>query len=528
MKTLILRGAALVLCFCLLLAALPALSVCARETGTAEDISGTGRITGQEGFGQAAALFDGNLQKPVTLPDHAWATLEYPGGIGSLYLIFHVEYGPYTVTDNATGETVTCGESRFLHDFVDLEALFGEAPVSVTVSFDSGEVQLNELVLYTSGQVPDSVQRWEPPAEGKTDLLLFSAHGDDEQLFFAGLLPYYAGELGYQVQVVYLTDHRNRLDTRCHEMLDGLWAVGVTTYPVFGAFDDFFCRSLADCYSIMKSRGASREELMGFLVEQLRRFRPLVAVTHDIDGEYGHGMHMLCADLMRQAVALSGDPGQYPELADAWGIWEVPKTYLHLYPENGIVLDWDRPLERFGGMTAYQVTKQLGFPCHESQQQDFRWYLSSSETAAGLVKYSPCQYGLYRTTVGPDEAKNDFFENLTTYAQQARLEAEEAERLAAEEAARQAEAEALRRAEEEAARREAEEAARREAEEAALQAEEAARLEAKKAEHLAREQARLEDQTQQKKVLLVAACGTLSGLLAVLLLVLGWRNRKKS
>jgi LmbE family N-acetylglucosaminyl deacetylase len=45
--------------------------------------------------------------------------------------------------------------------------------------------------------------------EGGADLVLFSAHGDDEHLFFAGLLPTYAEERGYRVQVVYLTDHRN-------------------------------------------------------------------------------------------------------------------------------------------------------------------------------------------------------------------------------------------------------------------------------------------------------------------------------
>lgn len=483
----------------------------------AEDISRAARITARYGFKETKALFDGNLVVPEGYDNHSWVNFEYAEGIGSLYLLFHREYGTYTVTNNDTGAAVTCGENGFLHDFTDLEAIFGTAPTSITLSFDSGAVQLDELFLFTSGQVPDSVQRWELPQEGETDLLLFSAHGDDEQLFFAGLLPYYAGELGYQVQVVYLTNHRAKLSERCHEMLNGLWAVGVTTYPVFGPFNDVYCRSLEDCYTIMNSTGHSREELLGFVVEQLRRFKPLVAVTHDINGEYGHGQHMLFADLLMQAVEICNDPAQYPELAEAYGVWDVPKTYLHLYSENEIVMDWDQPLAHFGGMTAYQVTKQLGFPCHETQLRDFNWYLSTSETAAGLKQYSPCYYGLYRTTVGPDVAKNDFFENLTTYAEQARLAAEEAERQAAEEAAREASEEARRQAEEEAARQASEEAARKESEEAA-------RLETERQAQAQREAAL----RKRQKVIMIAVCGTAAALLAALLIRHSFRRRKKS
>ncbi|MGN0997952.1 MAG: PIG-L deacetylase family protein [Faecousia sp.] len=407
----LLRGSVCVL-LCLFLAAVPE----AGAAETARDIRGGSLVTAQEGFSNLDGLFDGNTVRAQGYPDHSWLTLESGEGIGSLYLIFDVEYGGYSVTDNGTGATAWFGEQGFLHDFLDLEAAFGAAPVSVTVAFDSGPVRLNELYVFTPGQAPDFVQRWEAPAEGQADLVLFSAHGDDEQLFFAGLLPYYAGELGYQVQVVYLTNHRNLTTERCHEMLDGLWTVGVRNYPVFGAFGDYYSLSLEDAYSMFQNAGVSEEELVGFVTEQLRRFKPMVAVGHDVEGEYGHGQHMLYADVLMKAAALSGDPEQYPESAAGFGVWDVPKTYLHLYPENPVVLDWDRPLERFGGMTAYQVTKHLGYPCHKSQFQDFAWYFTGRETAAQIGKYSPCQYGLYRSTVGPDLKKDDLFENLTAYS----------------------------------------------------------------------------------------------------------------
>lgn len=464
------------LCLCLLIGFFPVSATA--EMTDAVDISGVDLITASDGFSNTKALFDRKLLSGKATAGNASLTLEYADGIGSLYFLFDIPYGAYTVTDNGTGKAHTAGTAGFLHDFVDLTAAFGTAPKSVTIHFENGSVKLYELYVYTEGNVPESVQKWQTPADGQTDLVLFSAHGDDEQLFFAGVLPYYAGELGYQVQVVYLTDHRADTPERIHEMLNGLWAVGVTAYPVFGTFPDFIIKNdIALTYAIYKARGYPRADLLGFVVENLRRFKPLVAVTHDTNGEYGHGMHMVYADLLMEAVTVANDEALYPESAEAFGLWDTPKTYLHLYEENPIVMDWDQPLANFDGMTAFEVTQQLGFPCHVSQFRDFAWYHTYVKTAKEISQYNPCYYGLFRSTVGGDIDKNDFFENLTSYAEQARIAEEqrlEAEQLATEEEARRQEeariAEEARRAEEE-AQRQAELAAA----EAARAAEEAAR-----------------------------------------------------
>ena len=141
-------------------------------------------------------------------------------------------------------------------------------------------------------------------------------------------------------------------------------------------------------------------------------------------------------------------------------------------------------MENFGGMTPFQVSKQLGFGAHVSQHDNFNWWIKPHETAAAIPAFNPCIYGLYRSTVGEDVAKNDFFENLTTYTELDRIAAEEeaarlaeeqrkeAERLAAEEEARRQE-EAQRLAAEEEARRQEE--ARLQAELEAAMAQEAAR-----------------------------------------------------
>ena len=47
--------------------------------------------------------------------------------------------------------------------------------------------------------------------------------------------------------------------------------------------------------------------------------------------------------------------------------------------------------------------------------------------ATQITTYSPCKFGLYRSLVGADVQKNDFLENITTYAQQEQQEQERLE-----------------------------------------------------------------------------------------------------
>ena len=386
-----------------------------------------------DGYGSFRFLTDGDLESYEKSSGSCTLKLESPeANIASLYLLFNLEYGEYTITDNASGQTLTAGSYGFLHEYLDLAAAFGGPVQSVTITFDKGVVRLSEICAFTAGQLPDFVQQWEPPLDSGADLMLLSTHGDDDQLFFAGLFPLYAAERGYQVQVVYMTDHRNLTYKRTHEMLNGMWATGVKYYPVFGEFDDFLIESLKGTYARYKELGHSKEELLGFVVEQLRRFKPQVVVAHDFNGEYGHGMHMVYTDLLVQALDIIQDPEAYPELAQQYGLWEVPKTYIHLYEENPIVIDYDVPLESFDGMTAFQVTQKYGYPCHKSQQYTwFTGWLNGKSTpitkASEIKTHNPTRFGLYRSTVGADVLKNDFMENITPYAELHRLEQERLE-----------------------------------------------------------------------------------------------------
>lgn len=252
-----------------------------------------------------------------------------------------------------------------------------------------------ELTLYSAGTLPDGVYDWQPPLE-KADLLVVAAHCDDELLFFGGTIPYYAGERGLDVQVAYMA---NGDRTRVDEALNGLWHCGVRNAPVFLPLKDVYTETLRDALIRW-----GREQTTDTLVLLIRRFRPEVIVTHDLNGEYGHGAHMASAACMLDAVPLASDASADPASAETYGVWQAQKLYLHLYGENRITMNWDEPLSAFGGKTALEVANNA-YHMHVSQLQYHRNVFGSGD-------YSSAEFGLALTAVGPDEAKDDFFEHI--------------------------------------------------------------------------------------------------------------------
>lgn len=256
-------------------------------------------------------------------------------------------------------------------------------------------LKINELVVLGQGDRPDDIQVWEPTYE-KADLLLVVAHPDDEYVFMGGIIPYYGTEMGKRVLVSYITESTAERRT---ELLDGLWCCGQTHYPLVGRFYDRYTTSLKSAY-----QKVGEKKVKSYMIELFRHYRPEVVVTHDIKGEYGHGLHKICADIVLNALERSGDPNAERKSAEAYGLWDVPKCYLHLYPENRITLDWHKPLPTLGGRTACEVALEA-FACHLSQQNtEYTVYMDGP--------YDSRQFGLYRSLVGEDEAGNDFFEHL--------------------------------------------------------------------------------------------------------------------
>lgn len=398
------------------LAVMAALAALALPAAAADAVQLTAAIIAD---GSAALLTDGSVNTYLSVPQGGSITLATEGeAIAGVYLQFDKIPAEWTCTGPLGA--AACGTNHFLHEYVDVAAAIGPAR-TLTLTFPEGAV-IAELSVWSAGELPDTVQRWEPPYE-QADLLLFSTHSDDEHLFFAGILPTCI-DRGLSAQVVYMTQHFDNTHNRPHEQLDGLWAVGVRHYPIVGPFPDLYATALDTARTLYASYGYQEEDFVAYAVEQLRRFKPQVVIGHDPNGEYSHGAHMVNTAALRTALELSADPTAYTASADQWGVWDVPKTYLHLWPERTVVMNWDTPLASYGGMTAFAVSR-LGYDCHVSQHWTWftRWVRGTTDApitaAAQINSYSPCRYGLYRTTVGDDTpGVNDFFENITPYAEQ--------------------------------------------------------------------------------------------------------------
>ncbi|NMD39014.1 MAG: hypothetical protein GYA87_10100 [Christensenellaceae bacterium] len=290
-------------------------------------------------------------------------------------------------------QTVTSSSKGYISDFLPLDNV-KEFRIHAP---NRKEYQLNiiELEIFDQGEIPAYVQRWKPPLE-KSDILLVHAHSDDEHVFMGGVLPYYAGELGKKVQTMVLVPST---DYRKHEYLDGLWHSGVKNYPLYGGFPDAFSYKLKDMY-----KAWNEETLIGRVVGAIRRTKPDVVVTHDIKGEYGHGGHQACADAVINAISKSNKPKYYIKSYKEYGGWEISKLYIHLYEENKIKMDFNKPLSKFNGKTALTMAKEA-FKLHTSQQK-----ISYFPTDEG--PYSIEDYGLYYSSVGDDVLKNDMLENI--------------------------------------------------------------------------------------------------------------------
>ncbi len=264
----------------------------------------------------------------------------------------------------------------------------------LSISSETG-CKIAEVTLYSEGTLPDGVYDWKPPLK-KADLLVVSAHCDDELLFFGGAIPYYAGEHGLAVQVVYMANgDRARVD----EALNGLWHAGVRNAPMFLPLKDVYTQTLR-----LALLNWDEETTTSLLVEQIRRFQPEVIVTHDLNGEYGHGAHMATAYCMMKAVPLAADASFDPDTMKTYGAWQTQKLYLHLYPENSITMDWNQKLSAFGGKTALAVANEA-YQMHVSQ-------LDYHSNVFDGGDYSSFKFGLAFTAVGTDAAKNDFFEHV--------------------------------------------------------------------------------------------------------------------
>ena len=337
-------------------------------------------------------IIDGRYSTSLKLSENDYINIKSNEHIKAVYILWESLPTNFSIKDS-TNKIISSYNNEnniFLHQLIKID----ENLNSLSITIDSGNCKISEIYIFSKGNLPDWVQDWKEPYK-KADMLLLPTHADDEHLFFGGTMPYYAGELKLKVQVAYLTNHYN---FRVHELLNGLWEVGIRAYPIIPEFNDFYSTSLEEAKKLY-----NETDILSYQVELLRRFKPYIVIGHDLNGEYGHGVHMLNSHSLTKALDISSDSAYFAESAQEYGVWDVPKCYLHLYDENKIVMNWDKPLKNFNNKTAFEMA-EAGFSKHISQQEFF---------SVGRKGVFDCRaFGLYRSTVGEDKIKNDFLENI--------------------------------------------------------------------------------------------------------------------
>lgn len=346
---------------------------------------------------QAKRLCDGDYKTYwESSKNDPYMDIDAPQPLGGIYLCFAFEPGPWVAQTNQAGQWVTLykgGKEGFLHEYFPLE---GQQSIRIKMEQSGQKLQLCEVFLLDQGPLPSFVQQW-TPTKTKADMLLLTAHPDDEVIFFGGLLPYYSGELKKDIVVAVMTTGAR---VRKHELLNSLWLCGHENYPVMGPFKDEYFNNLKEAYALWGKKRSHQ-----YITSLIRQYRPDVIVTHDKKGEYGHGAHRLCADGVTLCIDKAADATVYNESAQLYGIWQVKKAYLHLGKEQTVTLNWDLPLKAFGGQTGFEVA-----------QQAYKEHLSQQNTRFAVEgrgdKHSSYYFSLIHSTVGIDTDGEDFFESL--------------------------------------------------------------------------------------------------------------------
>ena len=354
----------------------------------------------------------------VKNPSVAVSTKDKDVLIGAVYVCFGNLPDSYVIQTSDNGKdwfTVAEGP-RYLHAYVKLE----EPSRYVRVAVDTDlkyELYINEFFVLGVGDKPDWVQDWQPTPE-KADIMFIATHPDDELIFFGGAIPTYAAEKKLDVVVAYFTSSNT---TRSSELLNGLWHMGVRTYPVIGTFRDNKAANMTKAYT----NAGGKTKVNEWFVSLYRQYKPEVVVTQDVDGEYGHSQHKMVSDAAYNAIALAANEDEFIDSTVAYGTWEVKKFYRHLWPENQITFDWTVPLASMNGSSGIELASEAYVLHHKTQAA------SGFSVDTTGVEYDNTLFGLVYSTVGEDVEKNDFLENIDLSGKPEKVEEEEVEELPA-------------------------------------------------------------------------------------------------
>jgi hypothetical protein len=150
------------------------------------------------------------------------------------------------------------------------------------------------------------------------------------------------------------------------------------------------------------------DETEAYIVEQIRRYKPSVIVTHDTKGEYVHGAHILTSYATQLAFKDAGNPSKFPDSAKKYGTWNAGKLYIHLYSKNKLnTMDLNKRLSSMGGRSVLQVISDAY--SRQKSQLPGRSLPTSGD-------YDMRKFGLFDTNLGWDTTGTSMYEHVSKQA----------------------------------------------------------------------------------------------------------------
>ena len=276
---------------------------------------------------------------------------------------------------------------------------------------------LGAIAALVGSGAPAQTLDWQPPPN-KIALMAVWAHPDDEGIWGGGSLPYYSTVLNMPTMMVCMTYGWG--DPREDELRNAAWAYGLRYAPLFGRFTDVnssfdpsnpYTNTIDETWDYWAGVGfkgdgsdvaAGKARAINYVAEQIRRYRPDVIITHDVNGETGHDNHKATAYAVMQAFSVAADPNATAPNLVGLPPWQAQKLYVHLYPTNQLFHEyWETPFASLTNLTARQATAN-GLTNHASQGSD-RWIVASVYNPTYYRSVWPSEWwGLYASMVGPD------------------------------------------------------------------------------------------------------------------------------
>lgn len=284
----------------------------------------------------------------------------------------------------------------------------------------------------------DLLKRFEDYPQ-KCDMLVVVAHPDDEG-YFSGLLTHYSLVERKKVVVVSLTSgewgnglpHPEREGEpvysfdgsayprfskvpadavypcyfREEEMARAMLTYGVRYRPVMPRFKDMSGLEPWGKPEPCLEFWGGQAKVVGYVVSQIRRFRPDVVVTLPVDGNNGNPQHCAASRATALAVDSSGKEKLFPEQLQDFKVWIPKKLYLQVSDEENKSKRYKRVHNHQWSRTVdgtKQTVRQIAARAnavHQSQEM--------KEEAAETTRFV-----LGMTRVGEDKINRDnLFENV--------------------------------------------------------------------------------------------------------------------